>query len=545
MKLTDLPPSRIYVIQRNNSTELLADNFPSINWINWRDNNILHNQVIEGNSMKDLIKKLDDHHTITTSLLEDYPVLSNILSITKMYLEEIPDILNNFRQFDSLFEFIQLQFERSKLKHELKWAKLLESQSKTNMNLRRIEVLNGEIAQLQKKMQIIEPHYILLKNNQDIYQKTNQNLKDEIKAINKAYITKTSQINKTKRQIDSEKPKSDSYSDKLEELVSKLPKSSLSENKDYARLTNKLKTIETTLLHFKQDIDRISIEILKDKAQIKNLKDNLAKLNDIQASSSSKFNEIQKNYLDLKGQIQKKQTELDELLKIQTKSSSLEIEGDPPNYIRFSSIVQEELNSNTIKISRFAQNPDSSLNEFIIQFGKNLQISKSTDPKLIQEPASIKETNLLKLQNVLKEIENSLNPILQQINLLISIGKIPLTDSNEETVPRLGIAFEMYKQNKSIHFEKLPPEEKLYAMWSVEYLLNKLAGIDTHIFIDTDYPVKRTKILFEKIIRLIKTGFLIKENSTRVVIFLSKPILEDSIQKDMIITTINSGKQSG
>ena len=65
-----------------------------------------------------------------------------------------------------------------------------------------------------------------------------------------------------------EKPKSDNYSDKLKELVSQLPQSTLSENKDYVRLTNKLRMIETKIQQSTQDIDRTSKEILRDKTMV-------------------------------------------------------------------------------------------------------------------------------------------------------------------------------------------------------------------------------------------------------------------------------------
>ena len=74
-----------------------------------------------------------------------------------------PHALDSFREVEEFFEFIKLYNEQTKLNQELQWAHYLESQSKSNVGIKRIQRLDNEIAALKKKKQLIEPQYEFLK----------------------------------------------------------------------------------------------------------------------------------------------------------------------------------------------------------------------------------------------------------------------------------------------------------------------------------------------------------------------------------------------
>jgi hypothetical protein len=64
-----------------------------------------------------------------------------------------------------------------------------------------------------------------------------------------------------------------------------------------------------------------------------------------------------------------------------------------------------------------------------------------------------------------------------------------------------------------------------------------LANIHLHVFVDTDYKIKRTKSLMEKTVLLINSNINLQDDN--IVILLSKPILEDKVENNIVITTIN------
>ena len=149
--------------------------------------------------------------------------------------------------YSDYFDYLRLYNERKDLLNELQWAQQLESRSKTTVGLKRIQRIREEIAELTKKKRIIEPQYSFQKNNEVEYKNTLKELQDENRRVNKIYITQTSQINKLKRQIDTQTPKSDMYEEKLEELMEK-PSSA-----DYKRISSKLNTVNTVIKKCKQE----------------------------------------------------------------------------------------------------------------------------------------------------------------------------------------------------------------------------------------------------------------------------------------------------
>jgi DNA repair exonuclease SbcCD ATPase subunit len=538
VKISSLPPAQLYIIQGNYSVDSIPDLPQRILWINWKDKKILQDQVISGKTLQNLLKSLKTHKIIDPSIANTLISISNTINQTKTLIRDLPVALDKFRSHESFYEFVNLHIERIRLEQELQWASFLEARSKTNVGMKRIQRLNEEINELEKKKRLVEPQYEFLKHSEEVYIDSLKFLNSEVKRINKTYISKTSQINKLKRKIDSEKPKSDLYEEKLEELALKIPASQISDNKDYIRISNKLNSAETAIKACNQEIFTISEDITEFKTQLKDLKKKLRELKQTHNNRDTNFIEIQTSFTEVTASINEKESEKENLVKNQTMDNPAQDMGDPPANIRFSSIIMEELRSNTIQISKYVTELETTPSEYIAQNIDSLELSKSILSNLTKKIDLFSEDSLVHFQNIMFTLENSLNLVFHSIGMQLTFRKLPLVQQSGELVPLFGIQFELRKNNKSIKFEKLPVEEKLYVMWSFEYALNEISGLNTHIFADTDYKIKRTKSLLEKTIRLMKNGFLSKKTKQKFVILLSKSILEDTTQKDVVITTI-------
>ncbi|MHA1110551.1 MAG: hypothetical protein ACTSRE_05580 [Promethearchaeota archaeon] len=539
MKLSDLPSSQLYIIQGNAAADIV-DLPDSVHWFNWKDKNFLSNQLIVEKSMQKFVNIMEKQGIFDSSIVKSLNILAKTVELTQVYLNNLPDALKSFREVEEFIDFINLYNEQTKLKQELHWANYLESQSKTNVGLKRIQRLDSEIAALQKKKQIFEPQYEFLKESDTQIKQTLKSLNNEAKRVNKIYISKTSQINKLKRKIDVEKPKSDLYAEKLEELAVQISKSKLSDNEDYQRISKKSEKTKRAISQYEEEIAFISEDITQDKTHIKETKKKLRELKQNNAQTSSNFLEIQKSYMEITSQLKKSTEEKANLVKSQTKDNASTDLGVPPTNIRFSSIIEDELNSNTIQLSRYISKSETTPEAYISQYFKSRGLSKKKFNALVTHAENLPETSLRQFQTVLESIEDSLNSVLNHVGLKITFTKLPLIEQLENSLPQYGIQFQIHKNKKPIKFEKLPPEEKFYVMCSFEYTLNNIAGIRTHVFVDLDFKIKRTKSLIEKTIRLIKSGLMLKEPNQRIVIFLSKLILEETTQKDMIITTLTS-----
>ncbi len=540
MKLSDLSSSQLYIIQGNYSTDTVSDLPKIVSWINWKDKTLLKDQVIIGKTFQNLVSNLELHKIIDPSVVYTLDNISKTVTLTQTYMQELPEALKSFRKFDGFYDFLHLYSERAKLEQELSWAYYLEAQSKTNVGMKRIQRLDDEIIELRKRKRITEPQYEFLEKNENQYKESHKSLNNEIKRVNKTYISKTTQINKLKRQIDVEKPKSDLYLEKIEELTAKLPATKLSDDKDYMRISTKLKTANDAINLYNQEIFLISEDVNYDKNHLKDLKNKLRELKQTHSKTGSNFTEIQNSYMEIVTRLKNTEAEKEELIKSQTKTNTAKDMGVPPSNIRFSSIIEEELKSNTIQISQYINVSETNTNEYIAQLLHSLTLTKSTLSHLTFKIDLLSENSLRQFQIFLESIQTSLNSVLHQIGLKISFGKLPLIEKMGNSIPQYGVQFELRKNQKSINFENLPAEEKLYVMCSFEYVLNSLSGIQTHVFADIDFKIKRTKSLFEKTIRLIKKGILQKNTQDKIVILISKPILEETIQKDMVITTLNS-----
>ena len=167
--------------------------------------------------------------------------------------------------------------------------------------------------------------------------------------------------------------------------------------------------------------------------------------------------------------------------------------GVPPTNIRFSSIIKEELKSNEIQLSKYISISETTPEAYISQFISSRGLNKKKRDILTTSADELSETSLRHFQNAIESIENSLNSVLKHIGIKISFNKLPLIEQSENSIPLYGIQFQLLKNKKSIKFEKLPPEEKFYIMCSFEYSLNKNAGIQTHVFVDSDFKIKTDK----------------------------------------------------
>jgi len=539
MKLSDLPSSQLYIIQGKAAADIV-DLPDSVHWFNWKDKKILSNQLIVEKSMQNFVDIMEKQGIFDSSIVKSLNIIAKTVKLTQVFLNDLPDALNSFREVEEFIDFINLYNEQTKLKQELHWANYLEAQSKTNVGLKRIQRLDSEIATLQKKKQIIEPQYEFLKENDAQIKQTLKSLNNEAKRVNKTYISKTSQINKLKRKIDVEKPKSDLYAEKLDELAVQISKSKLVDNEDYQRISKKFEKANTAISQYEEEITFISEDITQDKTHIKETKKKLRELKQNNAQTSSNFLEIQKSFLEITSQLNKSTEEKANIIKSQTRDNASIDLGIPPTNIRFSSIIEDELKSNTIQLSRYISKTETTPEAYISQYFKSWDLSKKKLNSLFTHAENLPETSLRQFQSALESIEDSINSILKHVGLIITFNKLPIIEQLENSPPQYGIQFQLHKNKKPFKFEKLRPEEKFYVMCSFEYTLNRYAGIRTHVFVDLDFKIKRTKSLIENTIRLIKSGFMLDDPNEKIVIFLSKPILEETTQKDMIITTLTS-----
>ncbi|TFG20653.1 MAG: hypothetical protein EU530_02465 [Promethearchaeota archaeon] len=534
-----MPSAPLYIIQGSSEKDI-TDLPRSIEWIDWKDKNLLDSQLIIGKTMQNFVTNMENHGIFNASIVKSLNTIAETIAITEDYLKDLPIALNQFRELEEFFEFLNLFNEHTTLKQELQWAHYLESLSKSNVGIKRIQRLDNEITALEKKKQIIEPQFEFLKDTETSFKKTLNVLDNKIKLLNKTYISKTTLINKLKRQIDAEKPKSDLYTEKLEELASQIPESKLSDSEDYKRIFAKLESVNKSISQYKKDVAGISEDIIHDKTKIKNLKLKLKEIKQLYAQTSPKFIEIQKSYLEISSQLKKYRDERKNLIKSQTKENApIGLGVSPPN-VRFSSIIEAELKSNEIQLSKYISTSESTPEAYKSQFLKSWNLSKKKLDIVTSQAELLSEASLHQLQMIIESIQSSLNSAFKQIGLKILFNKLPLVEQSEKSIPQYGIQFHLLKSKKSIMFEKLLPEEKFFIMCSFEYVLNKSAGIKTHVFLDSDFKIKRTKNLIEKTSIFLKNGLLAKEPEHRIVVILSKPILEETTQKDIIITTLTS-----
>ncbi len=534
-----MPSAPLYIIQGSSAKDI-SDLPHSIQWIDWKDKNLLNNQLIIGKTMRNFVTTMENQGIFDSSIVKSLNTVAEMIAITEVYLKDLPIVLSKFREIEEFFEFLNLFNEQTTLKQELQWAHYLESQSKSNVGIKRIQRLDDEINALEKKKQIIEPQFEFLKDAETSFKQTLHVLENEIKLLNKTYISNTTQINKLKRQIDAEKPKSDLYTEKLEELASQIPESILSNNEDYKRIFAKLESVNNSISQYKEEVAGISEEIIHDKDKIKKLKIKLKELTQLNAQTRPKFIEIQKSFVEISSQLKKTRDERENLIKSQTKKDAPTALGVPPANVRFSSIIEAELKSNEIRLSKYISASESTPEAYKSQFLSSWNLSKKKRDIVTTPAELLSEAPLHQLQMILESIQISLNSVFKQIGLNISFNKLPLVEQSEKSIPQYGFQFQLIKSKKSITFEKLLPEEKFFIMCSFEYVLNKKAGIKTHIFVDSDFKIKRTKNLIEKTILFLKNGILTKEPEHRIVVILSKPILEETAQKDIIITTLTS-----
>ena len=89
MKLSDLPTSPLYIIQ-GDSVENLTDLPHSIKWIDWKDKNLLTNQLIVGKTMRSLVKNLQDQRIFDSSIIKSLDTIEKTITLTQAFLNDLP-----------------------------------------------------------------------------------------------------------------------------------------------------------------------------------------------------------------------------------------------------------------------------------------------------------------------------------------------------------------------------------------------------------------------------------------------------------------------
>jgi hypothetical protein len=538
LKIVDLPPSNLYILQGEDLENTLSDLPESVRWVNWKDKILYSEQKLIEKNFQGFLSKLETKKILNPSQVNNLRSMSNILALTERFSRELPNVINSYRIYEDFFSFLKLYSEQIELTQELKWARYFETQSKTSVSLKRLEKLNDEISQLEKRKRTIEPQYIFLKEQQDQYKKSLKSLNDKVKEINKLFITKTRQINKLKRQIDAEKPKNDLYTEKIAEITSTVNSLDLPKDENYIRISRKLQNVNEKIARYKQEILTISEISSQLKSELKDLKNKLRQLKENHSQASNTYTAIETEYLEILNTLNQKEREKSDLIKYQSMENTSQNMGEPPSNIRFSSIIEDDLRSNSIKLSKYISNQDISWQEYIDQFFDSWSIPKSIfqdpEPTIQSHPEEI----IPYFQKIVKNIENEMRSVLKPLNLKITFLNLPLVSQDHSIVPELGIQYMIFKNKKTISLEKLATEERLYFKVAFNYSINKICGITSHIFRDTDFKIKRTKKLFENVIQLIKKGILSKNPGHTILFLISKPILENTKQKDMVITTI-------
>ena len=258
-----------------------------------------------------------------------------------------------------------------------------------------------------------------------------------------------------------------------------------------------------------------------------------------QKNTGRNFPEIEKNYSEIVRSLETKKAEKSVLIETQVEENSSRNLGFRPQNVRYSSIIENDLSVNLNQISRFLDISKLPAEDFISQFVETLKIPKSVLIDLITKITEFTQTPCDEYAKVIETIENAINDALDILNIQIYLSKYPIFQRENQVNPELGISFILHHQQKLITYSKLSTEEKVFLMWAFDFVLNKLSGFDIHIFHDINYKFKRTKDLLQKTIQLFQDGILKSQPNMKFVILLSKPILEDSTQKDLIITTIN------
>ncbi|MBN2155057.1 MAG: hypothetical protein JW776_03345 [Candidatus Lokiarchaeota archaeon] len=539
MNVSTPPPSvAIWIIQGENSKKIISQFPSSVNWINWTDKKIVKNHEIYGKNFLSLIKNLTEHQILNNPLHYEMNHIFEGIHQTQSIIQKLPLFLEHLRNYDLFFEFIRIYNRRIDLEQELRWAKVLESKSKASVEMKRISKLNEEITDLEKSKARIEPRYEFLKKILEEHQTTLNMLKEEIQKITSIYITKTRKINKLKRFIDNEKTKSDIYRDKIEELTTKFSVEEQEDNQDYKRLLNKQKTVDSNIEKKNKIIQDLSREIQASKSLLKQKKDDLTKIKRKYENSYSKYTEVNQSYTDIIKNLKEKKKERDIITHHQTEEISPSNGKIAPSNIRFSSLIENDLKENSIQLMKFINLEETTPKKYYDQVLEDLKYPTSHVKDLTIPIIPISENILKEIHNLWIAIEKSLNSLLAFIKVQIILSQFPIYFDAKEINPNYGISFDILKNDKPIVLDKLPTEEKLYFMWSFEFVLNELAGMKVHLYSDENYQFKRSKKLLERIIQLVQKGIVTQHKSIKIVILLSKPVLEAKNQKDIVITTI-------
>ena len=105
MKIFDLPISQIYVIQGVKNPKIISDLPQYIQWIPWKDENILQDQLIIGKNFQNLLNLLGYHKILQNSLIQDMNIISDALDLTQSYKNNFPIVLDKFRKHSDFYAF--------------------------------------------------------------------------------------------------------------------------------------------------------------------------------------------------------------------------------------------------------------------------------------------------------------------------------------------------------------------------------------------------------------------------------------------------------
>jgi predicted nucleic acid-binding Zn-ribbon protein len=507
-----------------------------VNWINWKDKNLVQNQYISGKILDKLLKLLLKYKIISTNVYNIHQIFKDGITQTNTLLNNISSFISFLNSHLEYMEISVLLTERIDLESELYWANILESETKSSTEKKRINRLNSEIENLQKKLKTFEPHYKFLTNKLEDLNSTLKKTQQEIKQRNKRYIAKTREINKLKREIDTEKPKKDIYLDKTQELE----ESGKSDTEDYKRISSKIQKINTKVDKIQNRINLITKELLEEKSEIKKLKQQLVQQTPPFRNIEKKFNDAQQEYASIIQKLDKNTNERDNLVRDELQELPKRSNSPPPEHVRFSTIIKDELSENTKKLSQFLTLSELSsstiLKERHEEYTKKIQ---SLPP--LKDGIKITTEDLKTIQKMIEEFERILNDLLAEIQVTISIQNFPLLTGDDE-IPLYGYNFTFYKDEKPVKFEKLTNTEKIYTMWCCEYVLDVEAGITTHVYQGKNYTFKKTQKTIHSLLGLIEKLISKTNLETKFIITLKKPLLNEEKRGKILIKTYGDKK---
>lgn len=452
--------------------------------------------------------------------------IDDTLVASKKHVKSFNEISDSLEKLNLLLSVVDLWETREELNNELDWAYYEEKKSKSSLFKDRYEELADEIKNIRSIINRTLPNYEFIQKRYQKLKKQQADAQKDIKKLNKAYMTKTGQVNQLSREIDGISSKYEIYKKKLTELDFPTDQESkIEQEKDYRRIKNKadnqLKKMEEKKSEksvLKSEIKTIRSRIAKYKKSMKSSKRELK-------SITPRFKEQSNNLEALQNKLSKKEEQYKKLQMdlFSTDSEDSNItkpEGSQPTMVRFSENIKADIESINEQIEILAEQIDGlsshlSIEEIaslIKKFQKKIGGLIAGD-KLPQQDRMLNmfhEFNT-ELQEVYKNIAKLLGNSGLRLNFPILPLKKKKTGSDGDlSVLNVGVDFFVEQNGKTVRFQELLNREKL--------LIGLVFEITFKVQVNMEYVLVSDEIF--------ESRWLSKPNIEYIIHYLRENIIE-------------------